>query len=104
MEKEICIIFSGPKRKNYRNPLIKIIQRFLGSETEIQSYFFLLHYNQLPKKSYKSPLVCNLVTAAVATIPVLWEKASPPVICDLITRVNDIRLMEDLTSLLRGTE
>lgn len=76
----------------------------LEREIELPSAFFLLHYNQLSKKCYKSSLAHNLVTAACACIPTLWKKLEPPSIKQWVFRVNNIELREDLRSSLKGIE
>ena len=90
------IFWDCPRLKSFWGEILKILQRFTDSTIPEEPAFCLLHVNDLSEKAYKESIICHLLDAAKACIPLKWKSTLPPTIQMWVCRVREISRLEDL--------
>lgn len=63
------IFWSCPKLEHFWKEVHRILQKFTECEIPDNPAFFLLHASSIPGKIYKKSIICHLLDAAKACIP-----------------------------------
>lgn len=66
--------------------------------------FFLLHHSNIPLKEYQKSVLRYLVNTAHSCTPTLWKSSTPPFRSLWFYKIEDIRNMDSLASVLKGME
>lgn len=90
------IFCSCPVLDHFWRMVHKVTQRFTERTIPDDPAFFLLHASNIPEKAYKTSVIRHLVDAAKACIPLQWKSTCPPTISSWLTKIEEIRHMEDL--------
>lgn len=85
-----------PKLEKLLGEVRRITQTFTEYKIQDDTAFFLLLLSTILTKSYKKSLVCHLLNAAKACIPLFWKQQAPPTIATCLRKVEEIKKMEDL--------
>lgn len=64
---------------------------------------FLFHVTGTPTKQYRKWLLRHLINSAQACIPCLWKSKEVPTIRMWISKVNEIKRIEDILASMEGT-
>lgn len=90
------IFWSCPRIENFWKEVRRIAKKFSDQEIPEDPSFFLLQDTKIPVKSYKKSILCHLLNAARACIPLTWKQAQTPTVGLWLKRVEQLNLMEDL--------
>lgn len=96
------LFWSCPKLLPFWTSVKRIMSKFTDREIPWDPAFFLLHHNNIHRKSYRRSILPHLLNAARCCIPRLWKSSSPPSIQMWLSRVAVIARMEDLIHTNRG--
>lgn len=90
------IFWSCPILNHFWRVVREVTQKFTEHTIPDDPAFFLLHASNISEKVYKSSVIRHLLDAARACIPLHWKATLPPTIASCLTKVEEIRHMEDL--------
>lgn len=90
------VFWSCPRVEKFWKEVREIIQKFGELEIREDPALFLLHLSEIPRKTYRNSILCHLVNAAKACIPLRWKQTQPPTVSMWLRKVEEVNRMEDL--------